>query len=80
MPVHVPLPAVLASRIEEQERLLDRLGFDLVRSGPDSVAVHRVPALLKKAEPRALVRDVLETLEAQGSSDAAGMELESVGR
>ena len=57
-----------AGLVERQRRLLSRLGFDLVQNGPESVAVHRVPALLRNGQPEAAVLSLLSALEQQGQS------------
>ena len=69
MPVSISLTASSAGLVEERHWLVNRLGFDLVRNGPASVAVHRVPALLKHADPEALVRSLLMGLEELDPSD-----------
>jgi len=54
------------------EQWRDRLtGFGLVfdRSGPESVMLREVPALLAEADGARLLRDVLSDLEKQGDSD-----------
>ncbi len=44
------------------------LGFEVDRSGPASVVVRRVPALLADQDPEQLVRDVLSDLRSAGGS------------
>ena len=44
------------------------LGFEVDRSGPASVRVRQVPALLADRDPERLVRDVLSDLRAGGGS------------
>ncbi len=68
----VPLPLAVseheASVAEEHADALAQLGFDIVRSGRDSVIVKRYPGLLDGADVAALVRDVLADLRLHGSS------------
>jgi DNA mismatch repair protein MutL len=68
----VPLPLAVseheASVAEEHADALAQLGFDIVRSGRDSVIVKRYPGLLEGADVAALVRDVLADLRLHGSS------------
>ena len=68
----VPLTLAVSEReaacAEESAQHLAELGFDIVRSGPQSVAVKRYPGLLEGADVTGLVRDVLADLAAHGSS------------
>ena len=68
----VPLPLAVseheAAVAEENAEALAALGFDIVRSGRDSVIVKRYPGLLEGADVGALVRDVLADLRLNGSS------------
>ncbi|MDJ0862134.1 MAG: DNA mismatch repair endonuclease MutL [Gammaproteobacteria bacterium] len=75
VPVSVELPPGLAGMAEEKPEPLRRLGFDVVRNGPASVAVHRVPALLKEAEPQALVKSALAALAKHDPDGATGSDL-----
>ena len=57
---------------EAAERHGDRLhalGFELTRTGPDAVAVRRIPVALAEADVEALLRDVLADLVAVGSAE-----------
>jgi len=71
-PLLVPLTLAVAEReAEVAEREADTLavlGFDVTRSGPQSLSVRSVPALLAQAEPEALLRDVLTDLREHGDS------------
>lgn len=72
-PLLVPESLALSEReadcAEEHEQWFRRLGFELQRLGPESLAIRQVPALLKQAEATQLVRDVLADLLEYGSSD-----------
>ncbi|SEK98159.1 DNA mismatch repair protein MutL [Pseudomonas agarici] len=46
-----------------------RLGFELQRLGPETLAIRQIPALLKQAEANRLVQDVLADLMEYGTSD-----------
>jgi len=71
VPVSLPVAADEAEAVESHRDLLTRLGFDLARNGPESVAVHRLPALLRDTDPGALVRAVLAAVaEPSGAADA----------
>ncbi|MEP6938535.1 MAG: DNA mismatch repair endonuclease MutL [Rudaea sp.] len=68
----VPLALAVSEReaaaVEEHLQDLGALGFDIVRSGPQSVTVKRYPGLLDGANVSGLVRDVLADFVAHGSS------------
>ncbi|KAA2285559.1 DNA mismatch repair endonuclease MutL [Arenimonas fontis] len=53
---------------EQQAETLAGWGFELRRSGPQSLSIRAVPALLADLDPRALVLDVLADLREHGDS------------
>ncbi len=57
-----------AAVVEEQGERFAALGFDIARSGPQSVAVRRIPVLLDGADVAQLVRDVIADLAVHGES------------
>lgn len=72
-PLLVPESLAVSQReadcAEEHGEWFQRLGFELQRLGPESLAIRQTPALLKQAESVQLVRDVLADLLEYGSSD-----------
>lgn len=72
-PLLVPESLALSQReadcAEEHGQWFARLGFELQRLGPETLAIRQIPALLKQAEAGRLVRDVLSDLLEYGSSD-----------
>ena len=68
----VPLALSVSEReaaiAEEHAEDLDALGFEIVRSGPQSVTVKRYPGLLEGADVERLVRDVLSDLVTHGNT------------
>jgi DNA mismatch repair protein MutL len=68
----VPIPLALSEReatlVEEQSERFAELGFDLVRTGPQAVAIRRVPALLAGGDVPGLVRDVISDVAVHGAS------------
>jgi len=68
----VPLSLAVSEReaavAEEHAENLDALGFEIVRSGPQSVTVKRYPGLLDGADVGKLVRDVLGDLVTHGNT------------
>ena len=71
-PLLVPMQLAVAEReaevAERESETLAALGFDVTRSGPQSLSVRSVPALLAQAEPEALLRDVLTDLREHGET------------
>ncbi|NCT67035.1 MAG: DNA mismatch repair endonuclease MutL [Rhodanobacteraceae bacterium] len=68
----VPLTLSVSEReaalVEEQGEAFAALGFDVARSGPQSVVVRRIPVLLDGAEVAQLVRDVIADLATHGQT------------
>jgi DNA mismatch repair protein MutL len=56
-------------QVEDHLQDFQRLGFELQVTGPESIAIRRVPTLLQNTDTGDLVRDVLADLLAAGSSD-----------
>ncbi len=57
-----------AQLVEEHADLLKRLGLEIDRVGPESLVIRALPAMLRHADGRALVRDVLADLNIEGQS------------
>jgi DNA mismatch repair protein MutL len=68
----VPMALAVSEReaacAEEHAEDLAALGFEIARSGPQSVTIKRYPGLLEGADVGGLVRDVLGDLLTHGSS------------
>jgi len=68
----VPLTLAVSEReaaaIEEHGDRFADLGFDIARSGPQSVTVRRIPVLLDGADVAELVRDVVADLAVHGDT------------
>jgi len=58
-----------ATLAEGAAAVFSRLGLGVDRSGPGSLVIREVPALLKQADAEALVRDVLSDLAMEGRSN-----------
>ena len=71
-PLLVPLSLAVSEReaavAEEHGENLAALGFEVARSGPQSVVVKRFPGILDGADVGGLVRDVLGDLATHGNS------------
>ncbi len=72
-PLLVPESIAVSQReadcAEEHAEWFQRLGFELQRLGPETLAIRQIPALLKQAEATRLVQDVLADLLEYGTTD-----------
>ena len=68
VPLSVPVSAKEAAAAEEHAEALAEWGLELSRSGPATVVVRRIPALLEGADVAELSRSVLGELAQHGSS------------
>lgn len=68
VPLSISLSEREAACVEDQAARFAELGFELQRSGPQSVVVKRLPTLLDGADASQLIRDVIADLRAQGDS------------
>ena len=71
-PLLVPLNLALGEReadtAEQYAEVLAGLGFELHRSGPQSLSLRALPALLADLDPKPLLLDALADLQAHGST------------
>lgn len=71
-PLLVPIALAVSSReaelVEREAEALTALGFDLMRSGEQSLLLRAIPALLASGDAEALVRDVLADFVEHGHS------------
>ena len=58
-----------ANLVEQSAEMLEQLGLVIDRSGPTSLVVREVPALLRNADAAALLRDVLSDIAQAGRSN-----------
>ncbi len=68
VPLSLAVSAREAAAAEEHAEALAGWGLELSRSGPGSIVVRRIPALLEGADVAQLSRDVLSELAQHGSS------------
>lgn len=68
VPVILSVSEADANGAEDASEWLAELGFELQRTGPGTLSVRRVPALLGDADAEQLVRDVLADLATEGES------------
>ena len=74
----VPMPIELNSQqqaiLERAKEVLGQVGIELVDFGPKSVAVQSFPAMLGKADPAAVVQDIMDRLT-EVPTDMSGEQL-----
>ncbi len=78
MPEVVELGEIAAGRIADRAAELAELGLEVEAFGPSAVLVRATPALLGKADPAALVRDLADDLAAWGSAVSLKERLDGV--
>lgn len=69
VPATIAVSEAEADQAEALQETFEKLGLVLDRSGPTSVTVREIPALLKQAEAESLIRDVLSDVQASGFSN-----------
>jgi len=78
VPISMNLSEKEAQLAEEQSAVFSELGFELDRSGPESIRIRQTPVILARANAEALVRDVLSDLLSYGSSERIKNEMNAV--
>ena len=68
VPLQIAVSGREADLAESAAEQFEALGFEVVRSGVESISVRRVPTALADLDIEALVRDVLSDLRQHGSS------------
>jgi DNA mismatch repair protein MutL len=69
VPANVAVAESEADLVEQSADVFEKLGMVIDRSGPTSLVIREVPALLKNADADALLRDVLADLAQAGQSN-----------
>ncbi len=69
VPISLNVSEKEAELAEQQQSLFTSLGFELDRSGPESLRIRQVPVILARADAESLVRDVLSDLVSYGTSE-----------
>lgn len=69
VPVKVAVAKSEADLVEQSSDVFSKLGLVIDRSGPTSLVVREVPALLRNADAEAMLRDVLSDLAQAGRSN-----------
>ncbi len=68
VPIAIAVNETMVGTAQEHADLLHSFGFELKPSGPKSLTIRAVPALLAKGDLESLVSDLLEDLTKYGSS------------
>ncbi|VVT15366.1 DNA mismatch repair endonuclease MutL [Erythrobacter sp. EC-HK427] len=68
MPEVVELDEADCDRLEAQSEPFAQLGLVIERFGPDAMLVRAIPGVLKKADPRQLLRDLADDIATHGAS------------
>ncbi|CAD6874209.1 DNA mismatch repair endonuclease MutL [Methylomonas fluvii] len=71
LPIKLQVTAAEADLAEQEHEFFMNLGFEINRSGPETVVLRATPALLAKADVDQLVRDILADLATHGVSHKA---------
>lgn len=69
VPVVMHASRVQIAAVSEHQSLLHDLGFDISVVGPEQLSIRSLPALLSKADPTQLVRELMNDLDEIGSSE-----------
>lgn len=70
LPITIILNQTEINCLETNLEILQKLGFDVTRSGPEKILVRTVPALLQEADIEQLIRDVIADLLTHESCDS----------
>ncbi len=68
LPINMKVVPKEAELIEQEQAFFTNLGFELTRSGPETIVLRAAPAIFGHADSEGLVRDVLADILAQGMS------------
>ncbi len=78
VPVSVNVSEHEAELAERHGALLNKLGFEISRAGPEALLIRQVPALLGDADAAALLRDALADIAAYGTSARPGEQMNEI--
>jgi DNA mismatch repair protein MutL len=70
LPITVILNQTEINCLETNLEILQKLGFDVTRSGPEKILVRAVPTLLQEADIEQLIRDIIADLLTHESCDS----------
>ena len=68
LPIKIKVSSAEADLAEQQVDFFDKLGFEINRSGPETIVLRSIPVLLTNTDMETLIRDVLADLNEHGMS------------
>jgi DNA mismatch repair protein MutL len=68
LPIKIKVSPAEADLAEQEHEFFTALGFDINRSGPETIVLRSIPALLGNTDMEALIRDVLADMTEHGMS------------
>jgi DNA mismatch repair protein MutL len=71
LPIKIQVSTAEADLAEQHHEFFQGLGFEITRSGPETVVLRATPALLSKTDVDQLIRDILADLLIHGFSQKA---------
>jgi len=71
LPIKIQVSSAEADLAEQEHEFFQNLGFELNRSGPETVVLRSTPALLAKTDVDQLIRDILADMATNGMSKKA---------
>ena len=71
LPIKIKVTAAEADLAEQEHEFFNNLGFEINRSGPETIVLRATPALLAKTDVDQLIRDILTDMLTQGFSHKA---------
>ncbi len=78
LPITVNLNQTEINCLESNLEVLQKLGFDITRSGPDKVLVRAMPILLQEADIELLMRDIIADLLMHESCDSIAKNINKI--
>jgi DNA mismatch repair enzyme (predicted ATPase) len=68
LPIKIKVSAAEADLAEQADEFFNTLGFEINRSGPETVVLRSIPVLLSNTDMETLIRDVLADINEHGMS------------
>jgi DNA mismatch repair protein MutL len=68
LPIKIKVSAAEADLAEQEHEFFNELGFEINRSGPETIVLRSIPVLLGNTDMEALIRDVLADMTEHGMS------------
>ncbi|KAF3977646.1 MAG: DNA mismatch repair endonuclease MutL [Methylococcales symbiont of Iophon sp. n. MRB-2018] len=69
LPIKIQVSSAEADLAEQQHQIFFSLGFEINRSGPETIVLRSTPALLQKEDVDTLIKDILADIVIHGMSD-----------